>query len=132
MHKGKHLLVDCRGVSRETCLDDELILNVMARAALKGGATVISQVRYRFGDDSPPGCAAVVLLDESHCSAHTYADHGLLALDVFTCGMTNPREVLRYIVSDLNIQDYTVREFHRFGDGEQTRPLAAAEAVPAT
>ena len=47
---------------------------------------VISQVRYQFGHNSPPGFTAVVVLDESHCSCHTYADLGLIALDVFTCG----------------------------------------------
>ena len=31
-------------------------------ADLNAGATVISQVRYRFGSESPPGFAAVVLL----------------------------------------------------------------------
>jgi hypothetical protein len=46
--------------------------------------------------------------------------------------MTNPRDVLRYIVSDLEIEEYTVREFDRFGDGEKTELTAAAEAVPAT
>ena len=76
MHKGKHLLIDCCHVARELCLDDKRMLNVMARAAEQAGATVISQVRYRFGSESPPGFTAVVVLDESHCSAHTYADLG--------------------------------------------------------
>ena len=132
MHKGKHLLVDCRSVARETCLDDELILNVMANAARKAGATVISQVRYRFGEDSPPGCAAMVLLDESHCSAHSYADLGLLAIDVFTCGKTDPHEVLRHIVFDLKLEDFDVREFPRFKRDDETEPMTKAGAVSTT
>ena len=88
MYKGRHLLVDCRNVAREVCLNDKLVLNAMARAAERAGATVVSQVRYKFGQDSPPGFAAVVMLDESHCSAHSYADLGLIAMDMFTCGTT--------------------------------------------
>lgn len=54
MYKGRHLLVDCRNVAREVCLNDKLVLNAMARAAERAGATVVSQVRYKFGQDSPP------------------------------------------------------------------------------
>lgn len=114
MHKGRHLLMDCRNVARTLCLDDKRVLDAMARAAERAGATVVSQVRYKFGHDSPPGFTAVVLLDESHCSAHTYADLGLIAMDVFTCGSTNPRDVLRYIQEEIDLGDVTVTEVDRF------------------
>lgn len=109
-----HLIIDCRNVSRDLCLNDKLVLNAMARAAERAGATVISQVRYKFGSDSPPGFAALVMLDESHCSAHTYADLGLIAMDIFTCGKTDPRIVFRYIREELDLGDVTVRELPRF------------------
>jgi S-adenosylmethionine decarboxylase len=112
--KGKHLLIDCRNVPRETCLDDRRVLNAMASAAERAGATVISQVRYRFGADSAPGFTAMVLLDESHCSAHSYADLGLIALDVFTCGNTDPKDVLAYLREELELGDITVHECARF------------------
>lgn len=109
-----HLIIDCRNVSRDLCLNDKLVLNAMARAAERAGATVISQVRYKFGSDSPPGFAALVMLDESHCSAHTYADLGLIAMDIFTCGKTDPRVVFRYIREELDLGDVTIRELPRF------------------
>ena len=114
MHKGRHLLVECRNVKRELCVDDRLVLETMARAAARAGATVVSQVRYRFGHDSPAGFTAVVLLDESHVSVHSYADHGLMALDVFTCGNTDPNEVLRFIRLELDLGQVTVQEIGRF------------------
>ena len=114
MHKGKHLLIDCRNVARNLCLDDRLFLNVLARSAERAGATVISQTRYKFGQDSPPGFAALVMLDESHCSAHTYADLGLVAMDIFTCGHTNPKELLRYVQEEIDLGDVTIREVRRF------------------
>jgi len=98
----------------------------MASAAGKAGATVISQVRYRFEEGSPPGFAAIVMLDESHCSAHSYADLGLLAIDIFTCGSTDPRQLLRYICDEVDIGDFTVREIERFdttGDLNQERSI---------
>lgn len=115
MHKGTHLLIDCRNVRREVCLDDRLMLETMARSAERAGATVISQVRYKFGSDSPPGFTAVVVLDESHCSVHTYADLGLMAFDIFTCGTTNPIAILDHIRADIDLGETDVREIRRFG-----------------
>lgn len=114
LHKGKHILIDCRNVRRDLCLNDKLMLEVMARAAERAGATVVSQVRYKFGSDSPDGFTAFVLLDESHCSAHTYADDGAMALDIFTCGNTEPLQVLRYIGEEVDLGDVTIREVSRF------------------
>jgi len=132
LYKGKHLLIDCRHVPREVCLDDKRILDVMARAAERAGATVISQVRYRFGDDSPPGFTAFVLLDESHCSAHAYADLGLIALDVFTCGTTDPLEVLEYIRSEIDLGEITMRDLPRFAVAEPSsaeRPAVVGDLL---
>lgn len=133
MQKGKHLLVDCRNVARELCLADQRFLDVLARAAQRAGATVISQVRYQFGSDSPPGFTAVVLLDESHCSVHTYADLGLVALDVFTCGSTEPRDVLRYIQEEVDLGTVSVQEIDRFivesHPGLGALPLLAVQGV---
>jgi len=92
----------------------------MARSAERAGATVISQVRYHFEHNSPPGFTAMVLLDESHCSVHSYADLGLIALDVFTCGKTNPHDVLHYMLEELDLGEVTVREVGRFDVPEET------------
>lgn len=118
--KGKHLLVDCRNVPRDVCLNDGAMLAAMARGAKRAGANVISQVRYQFGHNSPPGFTAVVVLDESHCSAHTYADLGLIALDVFTCGKTDPEDVLSYIREEIELGDVSVRVVPRFVLDPQT------------
>jgi len=114
LFKGKHLLIDCRNVSRESCLDDKAMLSAMAKASEKAGASVISQVRYHFGHNSPPGFTGIVLLDESHCSAHTYADQGLIALDIFTCGNTDPHQILKYIQEELDLGEVILREVDRF------------------
>lgn len=113
--RGRHLLVDCRRVSREICLDDKSMLAALAAAAEEAGANVISQVRYRFGADSPPGFTAAVVLDESHCTAHAYADQGLIAIDVFTCGDTDPADVLSLLRRRVDLGDVRVTEVARFG-----------------
>ena len=117
MYKGQHLLVDCRNVTFALCVDDRRLLETLAWAAGEAGATVISQVRYRFGADSPEGCTAMVMLDESHCSVHTYADDGLMAFDFFTCGDTDPARIWDLVRERLELTDVSVREVARFGGG---------------
>lgn len=110
----QHLLIDCQKVPHEVCLDDARMLATLAQAAESTGATVISQVRYRFGAGSPPGFTAVVLLDESHCSAHSYADFAQIALDIFTCGNVDAYVVWQHVCRELDLGRTTVREVHRF------------------
>ena len=129
LEKGKHLLVDCRNVSRDVCLNDGAMLAAMARGAKRAGANVISQVRYQFGHNSPPGFTAVVVLDESHCSCHTYADLGLVALDVFTCGRTDPQDVLAYIREEIELGDVSIRQMPRFLLEPQTEGALEEEPV---
>ena len=49
------------------------------------------------GSTSPPGFAAVVLLDESHVTAHCYSEKGWLAIDCFTCGTCDPNIIIDQI-----------------------------------
>jgi S-adenosylmethionine decarboxylase len=93
----------------------------MAEGARRAGATVISQVRYQFGKNSPPGCTAIVMLDESHCSVHTYAELGLVAMDVFTCGSTNPWDIWEFVRSQMGLEDACFREVTRFATNSAVR-----------
>lgn len=111
---GRHLLIECRNVPKEVCLNDKKFLSAMAEAVTLAGANVISQVRYHFGHNSPPGFACVCLLDESHLSAHSYAELGLIALDLFTCGNTDPREVLRLLSERVDLGEITTNMVDRF------------------
>ena len=54
--------------------------------------------------DTEEGFTSVILLDESHITCHSYTKLGLLALDVFTCGETNPEIVSNYIRKELEIK----------------------------
>ncbi|MFT5233406.1 MAG: S-adenosylmethionine decarboxylase [Candidatus Krumholzibacteriia bacterium] len=118
LQKGQHLLIDCRGVPRDLCLNDQLLLESMAEAARAAGATVISQIRYQFGNGSPAGCTAIVMLDESHCSVHTYADLGLMAMDIFTCGETSPEAIWKELSERLQIWEADVRMVNRFDSAQ--------------
>ena len=84
------------------------ILESIAAANAAKVRIVHSYVEEFDGVISPTGFAAMVLLDESHISAHCYYDKGWLAVDAFTCGGADPNgiaddldEALRSTMDDL-------------------------------
>ena len=65
------------------------------------------------GQSSPPGFAAVVLLDESHITAHCYYEKGWLAIDAFTCGDGDPDLIAEYITRNLEIRMPGLQQMRR-------------------
>ena len=88
---GGHVVLDYTGYSSPMEDDGVWMLQVLRRCVKRAGVKEVhSHVEQFDGTDSPPGYAAVVLIDESHVSAHCYSVRGLLAIDIFTCGGSNP------------------------------------------
>ena len=74
---------------------------------------VFSHVEEFDGQSSPPGFAAVVLLDESHITAHCYYEKGWLAFDAFTCGDGNPDLIADFITKNLKINMPDLQQMRR-------------------
>lgn len=51
--------------------------------------------------DTPPGFTCVLLLDQSHFTCHAYTEYGMLAVDLFTCGETDPEGVVSHFQNEL-------------------------------
>jgi len=84
---GAHVLLDYVGYLSPREDDGDLILGLLRDSVRDSGVREVhSHVESFDGENSPPGFASVVLIDESHVSAHCYTERGLLAVDVFTCG----------------------------------------------
>ena len=83
---GKHVYVDYNGYHRNGVHDGAWMLEKMIAAANAANVRIVHSYVEEFdGVISPTGFAAMVLLDESHISAHCYYDKGWLAVDAFTC-----------------------------------------------
>jgi len=114
LSKGTHIILDCRDVPADVCLDDKRLLEAAADAAVAGGATVINTSRYRFGHDSPPGCTVFVMMDASHISVHTYADEGKMAIDVFACGDADASAIAKHLKAQLALSNCAAKTMERF------------------
>ena len=89
--KGRHITLDYTGFTGE----GEWMLTVLRAAISRSSAREVHAHVAQFdGIESPFGFAAVVLIDESHVSAHCYADEGVLAVDCFTCGGIDPAGIV--------------------------------------
>lgn len=101
--RGKHIFLDYIEFFPPSSFDGNRMLELMKNAVGDSGAREVhAHVELFDGSVSPPGFAAVVLIDESHVSAHCYSDRGLLALDAFTCGNTDPTSIVEQLKQALH------------------------------
>lgn len=100
---GKHIFLDYTEFFPSSTFHGDHMLHLMREAVEKSGAREVhAHVEHFDGSVSPPGFAAAVLIDESHVSAHCYSDRGLLAIDVFTCGTTDPETIISQLKDALS------------------------------
>ena len=96
--RGAHVLLDYVHAAFKDESSYSWMFELMREAVAESSATEVHAHMVPFdGSTSPPGFAAVVLIDESHITAHCYADQGLLAVDCFTCGQTDPDRIATYL-----------------------------------
>jgi len=99
---GAHVLLDYVNYISPHEDDGAWVLQVLRNCVQDSGVREVhSHVESFDGRKSPLGFAAVVLIDESHVSAHCYSERGLLAIDVFTCGGEDPDLLADSIHADL-------------------------------
>ncbi|MBQ03344.1 adenosylmethionine decarboxylase [Candidatus Bathyarchaeota archaeon] len=78
----KQLLVDLYGCKADLN-DDKFLVNILEKAAVKAGSTVVDQLVYKF---HPVGVSVFLILAETHISIQTWPEHGYAAVDIFICG----------------------------------------------
>ena len=103
-HRGSHAMMDiCNFYGDETKLGN-IVFDLMISAIKRTSMKIVHKHLEILNTDTPPGFTAFLSLDSSHISAHSYTsnDIALIAFDCFTCGKTNPLEVLQYIYIELN------------------------------
>ncbi len=114
MSRGKQICVDYVKCDFNDIRNGQWMLELMRHAVKNANVREVhSHVEEFDGSESPPGFAAVVLLDESHVSAHCYYENGLLAIDAFTCGTGDPRVIIDLIHERLISEMKHIKEVGR-------------------
>ena len=114
MSHGKQICVDYMGCEFNENKGGLWMLKLMQYAVKNANVREVhAHVEEFDGTQSPPGFAAVVLLDESHVSAHCYYGKGLLAIDAFTCGDGNPNLIIDIIQNKLSSEMKSIQQVSR-------------------
>ena len=114
MSHGKQICVDYMGCEFNENKGGLWMLKLMQYAVKNAKVREVhAHVEEFDGTQSPPGFAAVVLLDESHVSAHCYYGKGLLAIDAFTCGGGDPNLIIDIIHDKLSSEMKDIRQVSR-------------------
>jgi S-adenosylmethionine decarboxylase len=101
-NRGNHVFLDFVGFideNLEECCAN--IFQIMKEGIQQTNMKCMFEKMVILKEDTEEGFTSVILLDESHITCHAYTKKGLLALDVFTCGATNPEDVAKYVKTKL-------------------------------
>lgn len=96
---GTHYLIDYRNFFGKEDILGDFVFTSMIEAITETTSMKIVHKKLEIlkeEDGTQPGFTSVLLLDESHFTAHCYSEKGLLALDIFTCGNTDTSKVVEY------------------------------------
>jgi S-adenosylmethionine decarboxylase len=74
-----HLIGHVNGVEIKQA---DVLEDLMNQVAVECDFTVVTKAFYQF---RPVGATGVLVLAESHFSAHTFPEHGKVYIDVFCC-----------------------------------------------
>lgn len=83
--KGHHYLSSFMECQQDALCDVVSLKDALQRGIKASGATLLNQCEHIFDGQAT---TMVFLLSESHCSIHTYPEHGSVFIDLFTCGDT--------------------------------------------
>ena len=100
-YKGSHVLADFTGIFGDEYTTGEFVYMLMIKAIAQTTMKIVHKHLEILNKDTPPGFTAMLLLDSSHFSAHSYTTEGLLSCDIYTCGPTNTLEVMNYFKEEL-------------------------------
>lgn len=108
---GKHVAADLNGCNFEQLNDVEFLTEVLIHAAQLAGATVLKTISHQF---EPQGVTVLILLEESHISAHTAPEKGFAYIDLLTCGdQCDPLVGLLHTISALEPKRYVIHKVNR-------------------
>ncbi|MBD1903675.1 adenosylmethionine decarboxylase [Trichocoleus sp. DQ-A3] len=97
---GKHILSDLYGINSKTLEDDKNLMFLFERTLNKYQFNIVGRLCHKFVGGGN-GVTGIFLLSESHASFHTYPEVDFIALDLFSCGSTDPELVLNELIEEL-------------------------------
>jgi len=97
---GLHIIADLQDIDESLISNTYVLQSILEEAVEYANLTKINSHYHQF---YPKGVTGVILLAESHISIHTWPEHNLATIDIYTCGDITKAEIcFNYIVEKLN------------------------------
>lgn len=108
---GRHILLELYDCDAKQISDVNAVQQIMVSAARATGATIIDVVFHTF---NPQGVSGVVVIAESHLAVHTWPEHHLASIDIYTCGRhVNPWKAYPLLRKGFKARRMTAMELKR-------------------
>lgn len=102
---GRLLALDMK-VKDGTILEDIQKVRFKIADVIKGKLSVVSFDCHDFGPNF--GVTAIWLLEESHLAVHTWPEKSMICIDIFTCGETDPWDLVEDFKKQFECVDFKI------------------------
>ncbi len=99
----KHILIDWWFNNDILLRYPEPVTSILVESVKKGGLDILNEVSHQF---KPFGFTMILILGQSHISAHSWVDEHLLTIDIFSC----KTDTLDEIISEMRKQLAPIKE----------------------
>lgn len=111
MEHGKHLLLDWYGCNPSRINNKYDLIALLLETAEIAGCKVLDYMGHQF---EPQGTTAIVMLAESHFSAHYSPEHDYLSIDLYTCMPSMmPHKALIHLRKELQPKEEKTQSLER-------------------
>lgn len=109
---GYHIIAELHNCPREKLERADTLKEILLEISRKAGFESVGSVFYQF---EPFGATGVVLIKTSHISAHTWPEHGYVALDIYSCaGSKLAEKALELSIKKFEAGKVKVKRVRRF------------------
>lgn len=97
--KRYHVIIDITNIPHERTLNKEGLEGFLNSLPGKIGMKVLNKPIVIEGVEINPGLTGFVIIDFSHCSAHTFSKYNEALVDVFSCKPYDQDELIEVVLN---------------------------------
>ena len=108
--RGVHILIDFWGCPTPLLSDTDFLKRAVIQVVKIIKASLLDLHAYQFSAHDrgyQAGISVFAVLKESHISIHTYPEQHFVAIDIYSCGQTDPTLGLGYLTEKLKPNSVT-------------------------
>jgi S-adenosylmethionine decarboxylase proenzyme len=123
---GTHFILDLFDVKNEIFSNNlsksnyHIFDNYIRASLIKNKMTILNDQVHHFGN-LEGAFTSLYLLSESHLSIHTWPENNFIAIDIFTCGDCETKNIVSDIISYFSPERHTIKNIIR-GETNNTKP----------